>query len=195
MKRKFILTAITVALLSLCFCSTVQADDDWQPGTVHPTLETGVVFGGDRLATRHYVIGGHSSVYGGKGLYLAFGVLDNFDDSPWSFKGMVGEQTGFSTGFSTSISFTRYPIDALLMYTHGRQHLGFGLTYQANPKFDPNNGSPDVAFHDALGPTLEYQYRFIGLRYTYARYRAVSTCLDKCSYDGSYFGLLFNFVF
>lgn len=182
--------------LMLCLVAPAAlASDDWEPGSVHPTLETGVAFGGDRLATRHYIVGGHSSVYAGKGLYLAFGVLDNFDDSPWSFKGTAGEQTGFSTGFSTSISFTRFPIDMLFMYTHGRQHLGLGLTYQANPKFDPNNGSPDVAFKDALGPTLEYQYRFMGLRYTYARYRAVSTCLEKCSYDGSYFALFFNFVF
>lgn len=182
--------------LALCLAAPAAlADDDYDPGTVQATLETGVAFGGDRMATRHYVLGGHSSVYGGKGLYLAFGVLDNFDDSAWSFKGTVGEQTGFSTGLSTSINFTRYPVDLILLHTRGRQHFGLGLTYQANPKFDPNNGSPDIAFHDAFGPTLEYQYRFMGLRYTYARYRAVSTCLEKCSYDGSYLGLFFSFVF
>jgi opacity protein-like surface antigen len=183
--------------LALCLASpaVVADNDDWQPGTIHPALEVGFAFGGDRLATRHYAVGGHSTVYAGKGLYLGLGVLDNFDDSPWSFKGMVAQQTGFSTGFSTSINFTRYPVDGILLYTHGRQHLGFGLTYQANPKFNPNNGSPDIAFHDAWGPTLEYQYRFVGLRYTYARYRAVSTCLDKCSYDGSYLAFFFNFVF
>ena len=183
--------------LTLCLASpaALADDDDWQPGTAHPVLEMGVAFGGDRLATRHYAIGGHSTVYAGKGLFLALGLLDNFDGSAWSFKGMVGQQTGFSTGFSTSINFTRYPVDLMFMRTQGRQHLGFGLTYQANPKFNPNNGAPDVAFHDAIGPTLEYQYRFMGLRYTYARYRAASACLDKCTYDGSYLALFFEFVF
>lgn len=190
---------LTGFALALCLASPVALadNDDWQPGTEHVAFETGVAWGGDRIATRHYIIGGHSTVYAGKGLYFAFGILDNFDDSPWSFKAMAGEQTGFSTGFSTSINFTRYPIDLILLHTNGRQHFGFGLTYQANPKYNPNNGAADSVFHDALGPTLEYQYRFIGVRYTYARYRAVSPsdCLDKCSYDGSYFGLLFNFVF
>ena len=183
--------------LMLCLASpaVLADDDDWQPGTVHPALDLGIAFGGDRLATRHYIIGGHSTVYAGTGLYLGLGLLDNFDDSSWSLKGAVGQQTGFSTGFSTSINFTRYPVDLLLMHTLGRQHFGFGLTYQANPKFNPNNGSPDIAFHDAIGPTLEYQYRFMGVRYTYARYRAVSACLDKCSYDGSYLELFFDFVF
>ncbi len=184
-------------VLMLCCASpaALADDDDWQAGTLHPTLETGIAFGGDRLASQHHLIGGRSSVYGGKGLYVSVGLLDNFDGSAWSFKGMVGQQTGFSTGLSSSISFTRYPVDLMALYTRGRQHLGFGLTYQADPKFDPNNGTPDIAFHDALGPTVEYQYRFMGLRYTYARYRAVSTCLDKCSYDGSYVALFFNFVF
>ena len=188
---------LAACVLMLCCASpaVLADDDDWQPGTLHPTLETGIAFGGDRLASQHYLIGGRSSVYGGKGLYVSVGLLDNFDGSAWSFKGMVGQQTGFSTGLSSSISFTRYPVDLMALYTRGRQHLGFGLTYQADPKFDPNNGTPDIAFHDALGPTLEYQYRFMGLRYTYARYRAVSTCLDKCSYDGSYIALFFNFVF
>ena len=190
---------LTGFALTLCLASpaVLADDDDWQPGTLHPTLEAGFAFGGDSIATRHYIVGGHSTVYAGKGAYLAFGVLDNFDDSPWSFKGTVGQQTGFSTGFSTSINFTRYPIDMLFMYTHGRQHLGFGLTYQANPKFNPNNGTRDSVFKDAIGPTLEYQYRFMGLRYTYARYRAATPadCLQKCSYDGSYLALFFNFVF
>src|SRR6185312_10094862 len=193
MKGIFASFALTLCLVSP---AVLADDDDWQPGTVHPALDLGIAFGGDRLATRNYIIGGHSTVYAGKGLYLGLGLLDNFDASPWSFKAAVGQQTGFSTGISTSINFTRYPVDLLLMHTSGRQHFGFGLTYQANPKFNPNDGTPDVAFHDAVGPTLEYQYRFIGVRYTYARYRAVSTCPEnKCSYDGSYFGLMFNFVF
>ena len=172
-----------------------QADDgEFEPGTTHPTLDTGVLFGGDKLVTENYLIGGHSTVYGGKGVFVDAGVLHNLQDSAWSFKGTAGAYTGFATGYY-SATFTRYPLDLVALYNQGRYHFGLGLTYHANPKLDQNDHGPNEVFHDAVGGILEIQYRIFGFRYTNIRYRSEGACPGRCSYDGSTLGLYLNFVF
>lgn len=191
---KNLLAAFTCGIVLLPL--TVQADDDYQPGTTHPTVDIGVTVGGDRVATRHYTLfGGTDSVYAGKSLFFDFGVQHNFEDSPWSLKATAGIASGFTVGSGSDISLTRYPLDFLFLYNVERQHLGLGLTYHANPKLDQNGHGPDEAFHDPVGLVLEYQYRFIGFRATAIRYRVDGPCTGKCSYDGSSLGFFLNFVF
>jgi hypothetical protein len=157
-------TTIACFLLTLCLVSpAVLAEDDYQPGTTHFTVDVGF--------------------------------LHDFNDSDWALKGTVGIQSGFSAGFGSDIAFTRYPIDLLALYNVGNQHFGGGLTYHANPKLNGNGHVPDVTFKDPLGVVLEYQYRFIGFRYTNIRYKVNGPCTGKCSYDGSTLGFFFNFVF
>jgi hypothetical protein len=189
-------TLITVlGALCLALPTFAQADDgDFEPGSTHPTLDTGVLFGGDKLVTENYIIGGHSTVYAGKGLFVDVGMLHNLQDSAWSFKGTAGVYTGFATGYY-SATFTRYPLDLIALYNQGRYHFGFGLTYHANPKLDQNDHGPNEVFHDAVGGVLEIQYRVFGFRYTNIRYKVTGPCLGSCSYDGSTLGLFVNFVF
>jgi hypothetical protein len=182
--------------LALCLASpAVLAEDDYQPGTTHFTVDVGVLFGGDKLAERRYVLGGTDSIYAGKGLLADFGLLHDFADSDWAFKGTVGLQSGFSAGLGSDITFTRYPVDLLALYNIGNQHLGFGLTYHADPKLNGNGHVPDVVFKDPVGLVLEYQYRIFGFRYTNIRYKVDGACTGRCSYDGSTLGFFFNFVF
>lgn len=186
--------AILIAAALLAALPAAEANDDFAPGTTHATLDTGATFGGDRLATVNYLFGGHSSVYAGKSIYVDFGFLHNLDGSDWSLKGTAGIQTGYAWGYH-SVSFNRYPLDFLALYNDGRFHFGAGLTYHANPKLDQNGYAPDVAFHDAVGGILEFQYWLFGLRYTNIRYTASGPCLARCSYDGSNLGLYVSFVF
>jgi hypothetical protein len=104
-------------------------------------------------------------------------------------------QSGFSAGLGSDITFTRYPVDLLALYNIGNQHLGFGLTYHADPKLNGNGHVPDVVFKDPVGLVLEYQYRIFGFRYTNIRYKVDGACTGRCSYDGSTLGFFFNFVF
>lgn len=183
--------------LTLCLASpAVLADDDaWQPDTTHFTVDTGLVFGGDKIAERTYTLGGTDSIYAGKSLFAAAGVLHDFADSAWAFKGSVGIQSGFTAGFGSDISFTRYPIELTALYTHGNQHFGGGITYHANPKFNGNGHVPDLVFKDAAGLVLEYQYRILGIRYTHIRYSVEGPCPGRCNFDGSNLGLFFDFIF
>ncbi len=182
--------------LALCLVSpAVLAEDDWLPGTTHFTVDVGVLFGGDKLAERTYVLGGTDSIYAGKAVLADLGFLHDFADSSWALKGTVGIQSGFSAGFGSDITFTRYPIDLLALYNVGNQHFGGGLTYHANPKLNGNGHVPDVVFKDPVGVVLEYQYRVFGFRYTNIRYKVDGACSGRCSYDGSTLGFFFNFVF
>lgn len=194
MKRALLSTAAAAALL-LCCCGAARADDDYIPGSTHPTLDVGVLFGGDRLAQRNYLLGGTDSVYAGKGVFADLGVLHNFDSPAWAFKATVGIHDGFSSGLGSDINFKRYPVDLVVLYSDGNQHLGFGLTYHANPKLNGNGHVPDLTFKDAVGAVLEYQYRIFGVRYTNIRYQVDGACTGRCGFDGSTLGLFFNFVF
>ena len=193
MKKSSILPAM--AALLVCLCGTARAEDEYLPDTTHFTVDTGVLFGGDKLAERTYVLGGTDSVYAGKSLFADVGVLHDFAESDWALKGTVGVQSGFSAGFGSDITFTRYPVDLVVLDNHGNQHFGGGLTYHANPKLNGNSHTPNLVFKDAVGAVLEYQYRIFGLRYTNVRYRVEGSCTGRCSYDGSTLGFFFNFVF
>ena len=183
------------ALLLTCLCATARADQDYLPGTTHFTVDAGVLFGGDKLAERDYVLGGNDSVYAGKGLFADLGVLHDLAGTDWALKGTVGIHDGFSSGFGSDISFKRYPFDLVALYNQGHQHFGGGLTYHANPKLNGNGHVPDLTFKDAVGAVLEYQYRIFGFRYTAIRYRVEGPCTGRCSFDGSTLGFFFNFVF
>jgi hypothetical protein len=187
---------VAIPALALCLISpAVLADGDYQPDTTHFTMDVGVLFGGDKLAERTYVLGGTDSVYAGKAVFADVGVLHDFAASDWSLKGTVGVQSGFSAGLGSDVTFTRYPIDLVALYNVGHQHFGGGLTYHANPKLNGNGHVPDVVFKDPVGLVLEYQYRVFGFRYTNIRYKVDGACTGRCSYDGSTLGFFFNFVF
>lgn len=186
--------ALAAALCLLAF-GQVRADDDYEPGTTHPTLDLGVHVGGDKLATYNPLFGGHDTLYAGKSLSVDFGVQHNFAGSDWSLKATAGEQEGFIPTHTGGPTFTRYPLDILLLDNQGRWHLGFGVSYHANPKLLQGSNGPDTAFHDALGGVLVAQYRIFGFRYTNIRYTSSGPCPGRCSYDGSTLGLYLNFVF
>ena len=138
------LIALTSTLCLLAF-GQVRADDGYEPGTTHPTLDVGANVGGDKLATYNPLFGGHDSVYAGKSLAVDFGVLHDFADSDWSLKATAGAQKGFIPTHTGGPTFTRYPLDLLLLDNQGRWHFGFGLSYHANPKLLQGSSGPDVA--------------------------------------------------
>jgi len=186
---------LSVALLCLAALGSARADGSYEPSNTGPVLDVGVAFGGDKLATENSLFGGHETIYAGKSLYADFGVQHNFSDSDWSLRATAGVQRGFPPGHPSSPTFTRYPLDLLMLYNQDHWHFGFGLTYHANPKLIQQDDVQDTAFHDAVGGVLQVQYRIFGFRYTNIRYRVDGACPGRCSYDGSTLGLFLAFAF
>jgi hypothetical protein len=99
-----------------------------------------------------------------------------------------------------SISFTRFPLDALVFYRFPKFRVGGGLTYHLNPKFSADGTAKPLdgfKFDNALGVVLQADYLFtekasIGLRYTNLDYKPTSGGPTLGSNGG---GIMFGYRF
>ncbi len=194
--QKGILTALTGALCLLAFSPAQAFDDDgWISGTTHMVVDGGLGFGGDKLVTVVYTNGNTNTIDAGDGLYGDFGVQHNFTDTDWSFKATAGFDSWAASGHHADVTFTRYPVDLLALYTIGYNHIGFGVTEHLSPRLDLDGLGPNANFDAATGAILQYQYWLFGVRYTSIRYKVSSDCTSGCSVDGSNLSVFFNYVF
>ena len=158
-------------------------------------VDAGLGFGGDKLVTVFYTNGDSQSIYAGDGLFSDFGVQHNFTDTDWSFKATAGFDTWAASGHHSDVTFTRYPVDALALYTFGYNHIGFGLTEHFSPKLDLDGLGPNATFDPATGVVLQYQYWLFGVRLTGIRYKVSNGCASGCTINGNSLGFFFNYVF
>jgi hypothetical protein len=194
--QKGILTALTGAICLLAFSPAQAFDEDgWIPGTTHLVVDAGLGFGGDKLVTVFYTNGDSQSIYAGDGLFGDFGVQHNFTDTDWSFKATVGFDSWAASGHHADVTFTRYPVDALALYTFGYNHIGFGLTEHLAPRLDLDGLGPNADFDPATGVILQYQYWLFGVRVTGIRYKVSDGCTGDCTVNGNSLGFFFNYVF
>ncbi|MGE5625037.1 MAG: hypothetical protein ACM3ZT_05765 [Bacillota bacterium] len=189
---------ILAALLgALCFCAlpTAQAFGEYVPDATQLTVDTGLDFGGDKLVTVAFTDGSTKSLNAGDGVFGDVGVLHNFGSSGWGLKGTIGVKYNAISASNGTISFIRFPLDVLGIYTYGNHHFGAGLTYVMSPKTNLDGFGPDTDYNNATGLVLQYQYWLFGLRYTNLKYHVSGICFSGCSFDGSSLGFFANFVF
>lgn len=191
------ISAALLGVCSLCAFGTAQAFDDfgYYPGTTRMVVDAGLTGGGDKLATVVYTNGDTNTIYAGNGLIADFGVQHNFAYSNWSLKATVGFDYTAATASNATISFTRYPVDVLLLYNMGRQHVGFGLTEHFSPELDMDGFGPNVNFNSATGVILQYQYSVFTVRATGIHYTVQGNCPGNCSVNGGNLGVFFTFAF
>jgi len=95
-------------------------------------------------------------------------------------------------------SFTKFPIDALVMTQVNSVKFGAGLTYHLNPTYKEDSPyvSGEVEFDNAVGLLIEADYSFansnaeFGLRYTKIDYE-----IDGFEIDGNAFALTIGSTF
>lgn len=191
---------ILLALLGVCsmsFISTAQAFDDfgYYPGTTRMVVDAGLTLGGDKLVTIQFTNGDTRSIYAGNGIVADFGVQHNFEDSNWSLKTTVGFDYTGVTASNATVSFIRYPVDVLVLYNMGSQHVGFGLTEHLSPELDLDGLGPNVNFNSATGVILQYQWSVVTVRATGIRYTVSDNCTANCTANGGNLGVFFTFAF
>ena len=199
--NKRILGAL-LGMLAGLLVSTAHAGDGWEADSTHMLLDAGIGAGGDKLATVTFTDGSTQSLYAGNGVFADFGVQHNFA-SNWSLKASLGFDVDTVAAKNGNISFTRFPLDVLAIYSVGNSHFGGGLTEHFSPHVDMDGFAPNADFNNATGFMLQYQYRWFGIRYTNIKYKISniltpgggSSCVANCSYDGSNVALFFNYVF
>lgn len=178
---------LTALVLFILFTLPVQALD--------LVAEAGLHFGGDTMVTVHNEDGSSDSLKAGEELSLAAGVAFQLSDSiaaVVSF-GMKKEVVYPDDG---AIIFTRYPLNALLLYTSNKWRLGGGLTYHMNPvyKVDTETHQETMEFSNAPGLLLDVRYFvfeevYIASRYTWIEYEVENDPAGR-RYDGNSIGIL-----
>lgn len=189
---------VLLGAAGLLALTAARADNTefFTPGTTKLALDAGAAGGGDKLATIIFTNGDQKDINAGDAVFVDAGVLHNFADSNWSFKGTVGYSFITVHADNGDSTFDRMPIDLLAIYSHGDHHFGLGMTYHMNPHLDLSGFGPNADFDNATGLLLQYQYWMFGVRYTDITYKvSAGTPCVKCSFDGSSLGLFFNFAF
>jgi hypothetical protein len=189
-QKKFAMSIIGAGLLVLC--SSAQAFD------VRGTAKFGLDFGGDTLVTVLFTDGSTSSIKANAGLYLGGGVALVTDDKTITTEITLSWKQDNVTASNADVTFTRYPLDALVFYNMERVRVGGGLTYHMSPKlrssgFAPN---PTADYDNAVGTVLGADYRynqngFLGLRYTSLEYSGAGLLTKKTNGLGIVLGATF----
>lgn len=182
------------ALVVASLAAPGWARADAGTGETHPVLDFGLTRGGDKLLDAHFFVGGRESIHAGDAFYGDFGMIHDLQDSDWSVKLTGGYAFASIGSFWSSRTFKRFPVEALMIYNTGRQHIGFGATYHFNPQLDMNGHGDDVRYHGAPGVILQYQYWMFGARYTYVRYKP-RNLPGYPTLDGSSLGLFVSIEF
>lgn len=193
---KGILAAL-IGVASLFAFNTAQAFNDYgyYGGQTRMAVDVGFTGGGDALATVVYNNGNTQTIYAGDGLLADFGIQHNFAYSDWSLKATVGIDYWSVGSYGTDISFTRYPVDVLMLYNMGRSHIGFGLTEHLSPELDMDGNGPNVNFDNATGVILQYQYAAFTIRATGIHYQVSGGCTSACRVNGGNLGFFFSYAF
>lgn len=157
--------------------------------------EGGLHFGGDTMVTVTTEDGSPDVLKAGEEISLAAGLVFPLSDSivaavTFGLKKEVVYPAG------GAITFSRYPLNALVLYQFNNWRLGGGLTYHLNPvyKVDTETQQEVVEFSNAPGLLVDvryfvHEYIYIASRVTWIKY-AVENDPTGRRYDGSSLGVL-----
>lgn len=159
------------------------------------TGEFGLHFGGDTMTNVQTQDGSSDTLKAGEELSLAAGGVFGLGDSTRlsiTF-GMKKEVVYPADG---AITFTRFPLDVLLLTRAGQWLYGGGLTVHMNPVYrvDTDSKKQTVDFNNAPGALLDVRYSlfdevFVAVRYTMIRY-VVENDPARTGYNGNSLGLV-----
>jgi hypothetical protein len=161
-----------------------------------PVLVAGYDTGGDDVQKVTFGGGTQDSIKANEGLYLGGGVSVLNGAGNVEFLGTLSYKYQAVHASNGDITWTRFPLDALLFYRWQSFRAGGGATYAIRPRL---KGSGDVsyidtAFGDALGAVLQADYLIgglaLGLRYTILEYKGGGTTV-RSNGVGASFGFTF----
>ncbi len=164
---------------------------------VKPVLRAGFDFGGDTIATATFTSGKTDSIKANDGIYFGGGASILLDSKDIEIETTLSYKYTSITASNGDITWTRFPLDALVFYRMPKYRLGGGLTYHMSPKLSSSGvvGGLNVKVDDALGVVLQGDYLLtpklnMGLRYTNLSYKANGVTAKS---NGA--GITFGFVF
>lgn len=108
----------------------------------------------------------------------------------------LGYHFDFVTAGDDSVSFDRYPVDAMLYRFYGGWRFGPGITYHLSPTVDLKDaGGPEFSFDDSVGFIFEIGREISSFQYISLRYTDLDYSINGVDVDGSNIGLGFTAQF
>ena len=167
-------TAAFAALAALLLGGTATA----QAAEIRPMFKGAADFGGDTLITVQFSDGSSESIKANELLSLGGGVSIVNDAGDIETELTLSYKFRMVTATNGDVTFSRWPLDALVFYRLPELRLGGGLTYHLGPELSGSGfaGGLNVKFDDALGLLLQADYRVtpkinLGVRYTSLDYK------------------------
>ncbi len=135
--------------------------------------KAGLDTGGDTLVTVTFVGGETEKIKANEGLFFGAGVSIVNDTKDIETEITLNYKIDEVTASNGDITFSRWPIDALVFYRLPAVRFGGGLTYHLNPDLSGSGvvSGLNAQFKDALGVLLQVDWRItdklsLGARYT-----------------------------
>lgn len=145
---------------------------------IRPMFKVGADFGGDELVTVTFTNGESRTIRANDGVFLGGGVSILNDAKDVEAEISLSYKVDTINASNGTVTWSRWPIDALLFYRLPSMRLGGGLTYHLNPELTGSGvvGNVFDKFDNALGFILQADYsvserHHIGLRYTGIEYK------------------------
>ncbi|MFV2061436.1 MAG: hypothetical protein ACC653_12190 [Gammaproteobacteria bacterium] len=160
------------------------------------TAEAGMHTGGDEISVLN-TNGNPDSFKAGELMTMAIGPQIALSTTSnirmmfgWKFNAMHSMNSS-----SDNIKFTRYPIDVMYFYQTKKWNFGAGLSYHLNPEV--SGVLTNLKYDDALGYSVEIDYRFMGSFYMGGRYTTIDYKQETtgAKIDGSSIGFVMGIVF
>jgi len=172
MKGARLAAVVSIAAMLLGTASAAHATD------VRPMIKAAADFGGDTLVTVVFTDGSRASIKANELLSLGAGVSIVNQAGDIEAEVSLSYKFALISASNGDVTFSRWPIDALVFYRLPELRLGGGLTYHINPKLSGSGVASglDASFDDALGLLLQADYRVtpkinLGIRYTSLDYK------------------------
>lgn len=157
-------------------------------------VQASLDLGGETLATAVYEDGEDSDVKAGQLVHLAAGIVQPFNQQ-LEFQATLGWKFDSADAENGSISFERFPVEAMVFFRRDALRVGGGPTVHFSPTLEGEGAASALGtykFDDAVGLITQIDYFFqptisLGLRATYIEYESE---IEPVSVHGNSIGVV-----
>ena len=190
------LTAVALAAVVVATASS-RAEAAWgdaagDPGHFGFVLGGAAEFGGDNLVEVFYRNGDTQNIKAGQGVTLGGGIHYRPVELPVDFAATVGYKFVRTASYNTDLGVDRVVVEFSGTVPVGNHFwVTAGPVWHTSVKLNGDGYIPNVDFDDAVGGMAGFGWRWVGVRYTYIKYRGPFTG----SVDASSGGISFAWKF
>ena len=173
---------LTKSVTAIAAVGVVFATSQTGAAEVKAHAKVGYDTGGDTLVTVIFTNGDRENIKANQGLFLGGGVSIVTDDKAIETEISLSYKVDDITASNGDVTWSRWPLDALVFYRWDKVRVGGGLTDHFGPKLSGSGviSGLNVSFKTSLGAILQADWRItdkmnLGARYTMLDYDLKNT--------------------